>query len=116
MRIDEYIQLPDERRATARAAAFEHLADLLVAEAAVIVRRCRPTATHMYVRVELAYGRRHVTIGSVRDEMSAGALDRPGPRVIDDVEAVLSTAANLTGQWPTGARTRIDFPLADSAL
>ncbi len=103
MNVTQFMQLDDDARSAALAAAFNDLVDMHIAEAAVLVRAFAPAAAQLVIRVKDGYGRRQdVTILAIRD--SNGTVLPSGwenTGTLHDAELTLSNAANTYPRWAT---------------
>lgn len=93
-----YSLMNDKDRESVRDETFEHLADLLIVEAAVLLRRLRPETHRIRIRVESMYMRRQVDVVSVQDRDGV-TIRKPQGKEMELVEAYLGLAANFAKDW-----------------
>lgn len=106
MQIGDYCRLDDHSRMAVREGMREGLAQIYIAEAAVLLQQDHPLADRVDVIVTAMYGRHSVEILAVRTGDGVPLLyEREIPDVdtpIEQAEMWLSAASNLTyAIWPT---------------
>jgi hypothetical protein len=114
--VEEYLQTKSRKaRAAAREAVLMHMAALLVAEAALVLRKANPRAATVVFTVDHMYMTRHAELVEVVD--ADGAAVYVGDPDEDETAAaaataLLSEASRYNPTWPVGDDIRIDLPAA----